>query len=636
MRDTRARKLTTPAMRDVIGSNSASTHRLSGTQSQLSAMKLRSTGKNVEPSPTRRSKTMRKLHSVRKWWYLPQHLESTASFRWRWDILMLLLLFYTAIMVPYEIAFVTGNEVDALFVIDFIVDILFGLDIVFNFFTPVVDKTTNAIVDEFPLIAKQYLRGWFTIDLASIFPFEMFSSNDADSTAPPSNSLVILRILRVLRIMKLMRVFRANRIVARWQARLDFPIALSKLFAFAMGVLVLAHWFACLWGCTPQFEHYVDPETGLPLDWTTDNGVASKGPTTLYIASLYWSIMTISTIGYGDITMTTALEKVVAILCMVVGCGSYSFIIGSICGLVSGLSEATNEFNQKMDHLNMYMAKEELPQEMKIMLREYFLHMRDQMHHKYFAHALDTLSPGLRGEIEVYTSGEWIHRIPFFVGGPTSQHIRFVTAITQRLEPMLYPPNEVLIHSGDATDVMYIISRGLVARLGRLFGKGHFVGEDIVLNNGIRHYEVRTLTYVDTLALRRDDLNCVLDQGTFPFKKARIRRASALLAIARKMEYLLDELRYLRKSPEYNWTPEQECEWFRTHMFNKEAATMLTENRSVVHAIKNTNQALAVLERIASIDDSIKDRDDFYAVSMSIKMSLTMLNDAMHTVPGPT
>ncbi|EQC38482.1 hypothetical protein SDRG_04190 [Saprolegnia diclina VS20] len=630
------RRSTQVSMREVFASDV--TRRASG---DATAMQLRQKGKkHLLPSASHRSRTLKKLHAMPRWWHIHRYLESTAPFRWRWDILMLVLLFYTALLVPYEIAFVTETSVTALSVLNNIVDVFFCLDMLFNFATPYVDKETNAVIDEYGLVAQHYLRGWFLIDFASIFPFETLSSSDksstdpdAPSTAAPSNRLVVLRILRILRIMKLMRVFRANRIVARWQARLDFPIALSKLISFTFGILVLAHWLACVWGTTPQFQHNLDAFGNLQ-DWTVAYGINGSAPPTQYIASLYWSVMTIGTIGYGDVSVVTSVERMIAILCMIIGCGSYSFIIGSICGLVSGLSEATTEFNQKMDHLNMYMAKEDLPQEMKIMFREYFLHMRDQMHHKYFAHALDTLSPGLRGEIEVYTSGEWIHRIPFFVGGPTSQHIRFVTAITQRLEPMLYPPNEVMIHMGDATDVLYIISRGLVARLGRLFGKGHFVGEDFVLNHGVRHYEVRTLTYVDTLALRRDDLNAVLETGTFPFKKARIRRASILLAIARKMEYLLDELRYKRNRPTYNWSAAQECEWFRAHLFNADAASMRTENRSVVHAIKHTQVALAALDRIGHLDSSLRDRDDFYAITMAIQTSLSMLSNAMHTNPG--
>ncbi|OQS07282.1 voltage-gated ion channel superfamily [Thraustotheca clavata] len=636
MRESRHRKLSVPTMNEILR-QSDSYHHVSGAPGENISLHLRKNIKKVQNSPSARSKSLKRVQAVRRWWDLHYHLESSAPFRWRWDILMLLLLFYTALFVPYEIAFVTDNSVNALFVMDHMIDVLFCMDMLFNFFTPYVDKETNAVIVDFRLIAKQYVQGWFIIDFVSIFPFDSLSGDNSSdpSTTPqtgPSNRFLILRVLRILRIMKLMRVFRANRIISRWQARLDFPIALSKLITFTFGILVLAHWLGCIWGVVPQFEHYVDG-MGNPLDWTVVYNINGTGSTTQYIASLYWAVMTIGTIGYGDVTVVTVAEKIIAILCMVIGCGSYSFIIGSICGLLSGLSEASTEFNQQMDHLNMYMAKEELPQEMKIMFREYFLHMKDQMHHKYFAHALDTLSPGLRGEIEVYTSGEWIHRIPFFVGGPTSQHVRFVTAITQRLVPMLYPPNEVMIHFGDATDVLYIISRGLVARLGRLFGKGHFVGEDFVLSNGIRHYQVRTLTYVDTLALRRDDLNEVLDQGTFPFKKYRIKRSSILLAIARKLEYLLDELKFMRRGPFYCWSKEQECEWFRSQLFHSAASPMQVENRSVVHAVKCANKAIHALQRVSAIDNSVKERDDYYAILMSVNTSIQMLNDSMQTIP---
>ncbi|RHY63434.1 hypothetical protein DYB34_008366 [Aphanomyces astaci] len=227
-----------------------------------------------------------------------------------------------------------------------------------------------------------------------------------------------------------------------------------------------------------------------------------------------------------------------------------------------------------MDHLNVYMNKEKVPRDMKVKLREYFLHSRDLLQHKYFSHVIATLSPGLRGLISVYTNGEWANNIYFFNGGPYDEHVRFVTAITQQLKAELYPPNENIVDLGDPTDKMYIISKGIVARMGRVMGKGRFFGEDVILSHGIRKYTVRTLTYVDAYSLSRTDLESVLSHGMFPFKTKQIRVAASFLALKRLLQSLMLELRLLRRdTASKGFTSVHETTWMRRKLLGDPLAT---------------------------------------------------------------
>ena len=51
-----------------------------------------------------------------------------------WDLLMVTLLLFTAAVTPFEVAFLTSNGVDGLFVINRMVDIGFIADMFVNFF----------------------------------------------------------------------------------------------------------------------------------------------------------------------------------------------------------------------------------------------------------------------------------------------------------------------------------------------------------------------------------------------------------------------------------------------------------------------------------------------------------------------
>ena len=67
-----------------------------------------------------------------------------------WDWIILALTFFTVIMVPYNLAVSKSfpNENITIFVIDSIVDVIFFIDIIFNFHTSFVGTDGSVIVEE--------------------------------------------------------------------------------------------------------------------------------------------------------------------------------------------------------------------------------------------------------------------------------------------------------------------------------------------------------------------------------------------------------------------------------------------------------------------------------------------------------
>ena len=77
-----------------------------------------------------------------------------------WDWVILGLTFYTVIMVPYNLAIsrsVSDEEDVSLLVVDSIVDLVFFIDIVFNFHTSFVGNDGSVIVEQ-DKIRQNYLR----------------------------------------------------------------------------------------------------------------------------------------------------------------------------------------------------------------------------------------------------------------------------------------------------------------------------------------------------------------------------------------------------------------------------------------------------------------------------------------------
>ena len=149
------------------------------------------------------------------------------------------------------------------------------------------------------------------IDLLSILPTYI------TFLFPQSVYLIVVRILRVLRIFRILKLFRyigeANVLFrALMQAR-------RKIFVFLFCVLTLIVIFGTLMFVIEG------PENGF-----------TSIPT-----SMYWAIVTVTTVGYGDISPHTALGQLIAAMTMICG---YA-IIAVPTGIVG--VEIMNEFQRQ-------------------------------------------------------------------------------------------------------------------------------------------------------------------------------------------------------------------------------------------------------------------------------------------------
>lgn len=155
------------------------------------------------------------------------------------------------------------------------------------------------------------------IDLVSILPTYLAFM------FPAAAYLLVIRIMRVLRIFRILKLFRyigeANLLYAALlQAR-------RKIFVFLFSVVVLIVVFGALMFVIEG------PENGF-----------SNIP-----VSIYWAIVTITTVGYGDIAPQTSLGQFVAAVAMICG---YA-IIAVPTGIIGAeLMQQVQRSNQRQNH----------------------------------------------------------------------------------------------------------------------------------------------------------------------------------------------------------------------------------------------------------------------------------------------
>eukprot|EP00753_Platysulcus_tardus_P004747 PLAT12659.1.p1 GENE.PLAT12659.1~~PLAT12659.1.p1 ORF type:complete len:850 (-),score=394.01 PLAT12659.1:54-2603(-) len=438
-----------------------------------------------------------------------------------WDVVMLVLLMFTATVTPYETALLPTRW-DALFWINRLVDVCFLVDICLNFFTAYPGEDEHW-VSSHRRIALHYCRTWFVIDVLSILPFEtagFLLQNDS------LDGLKILRVVRLLRLLKLFRVLRAGRIFQRWETSLNMNFSLLSLIKFILVLSIMAHWFACGWLIVAQLEMDGNPEAET---WITQAGLRDGSVSDLYAAAVYWAVMTLSTIGYGDIYAQSTNERYFCTAAMLIGAGQWAYIVGNVCGIMASLDAQTLVFRQTLDELNYYMKEQKISEDLQRRLREYFHQRKTLVRVLNSKDLLKKMSPALRGEVALTTNKTWVERVSYFAS-MDSRNQAFITLIALSLHPAVYAPKELI-----AGDELHIVMRGVVIKDGRILATGNVWGEDMVLRTRAlaNTKTARALTYVDVFLLAYAELMDILER--FPLERAHIRRATVRMAFRRAL-----------------------------------------------------------------------------------------------------
>ena len=81
----------------------------------------------------------------------------------------------------------------------------------------------------------------------------------------------------------------------------------------------------------------------------------------MYIASLYFTVTTITTVGFGDISGGTNTEKTICIVLMLIEVISFSFATGTLSSILSNLDSSNAKLKAKLELLHDLNDEYKLP-----------------------------------------------------------------------------------------------------------------------------------------------------------------------------------------------------------------------------------------------------------------------------------
>ena len=355
------------------------------------------------------------------------------------------------------------DEHKVILVILTIVDLIYILDLIFNFFRAYQNFDENLVRNN-KFIFLHYIQSWFLFDFFQAFPFyTLFKFLERDCInfnicpiegVSKHKVRPILYLFILIKIVKVYKLFKENHTI------LSLGEAISQIEFFDnYGYILFAIFYslsflnlcACIYIFIGEHSH---------PGWLVKINIQDQPYIHKYVASVYFIQVTITTVGYGDITGNSYAEIVYQMLLLIIGTIAYSFIISYISNYIYKKNQKSLTFEKNLGILkeiklhNPYLKDTIYHEVLKNLHNEQLYERKDK------SLLFDCLPYSLKNKLIMEMYKPFVENFVFF---KENENCDFVVKVVTSLKPLLAFKNDILIQEGDFIKEIFFVKKGVLS-----------------------------------------------------------------------------------------------------------------------------------------------------------------------------
>ncbi|XP_056450585.1 cyclic nucleotide gated channel subunit alpha 2b [Gadus chalcogrammus] len=380
-------------------------------------------------------------------------------------------------------------------VLDYISDLVYLMDTCVRLRTGFLEQ--GLLVKDTAKLRKNYGRTFqFKLDVLSILPTDL--GYIATGIHTPQ-----LRFNRLLRFPRMFEFF------DRTETRTNYP-NIFRICNLVLYILIIIHWNACIYFAISKSlgfgsDTWVYPDMSDPV-----YGALTR----CYVYCLYWSTLTLTTIGEMPAPVRDE-EYLFVVFDFLVGVLIFATIVGNVGSMIANMNATRAEFQARIDAIKHYMHFRRVSKELEGRVIKWFDYLWTNKKAVDEQEVLKNLPNKLRAEIAINVHLLTLKKVRIFQDCEAGLLVELVL----KLRPQVYSPGDYICRKGDIGKEMYIIKEGklgVVADDGvtqyALLTAGSCFGEISILNikgskmGNRRTANIRSIGYSDLFCLNKEDL----------------------------------------------------------------------------------------------------------------------------------
>lgn len=306
-------------------------------------------------------------------------IRETSPFLQVWGLVVALNLVYIGTLGLYQLAFLdfrlpASSRIDRVEwqVANMIVNCVFWIDLIVNFFISYRDKRNREVLD-LVSTSRRYVYGFFIWDLMACIPWEQVLQSGGTRNRAVNTLVRVARIQRIWRLSQLTRLKpKLKNLAASFSNNTVASQVLSsrgvRIFTTLLGAFLVTHIFACGWYLLAALQD--DPRN----TWvhrrvvSLDDGetlLERDDPLLNWCNSVYFVLTTFCTVGYGDMSPVSPAEIGYVCYMMVVGSLFNAVLTGHVLNVLTGVDRVEEVLRDQERAINDFVKHAELNVDLK-------------------------------------------------------------------------------------------------------------------------------------------------------------------------------------------------------------------------------------------------------------------------------
>ncbi|CAD8096304.1 unnamed protein product [Paramecium sonneborni] len=443
-------------------------------------------------------------------------IKPDSLFKIVWDIILLLFIVVNIFYIPIYISFDVRSSGLFEWIFDLLPSWVFIAEILLNFNTAYYDK--GLMHEDRKQIMKHYVKGNFFWDIIVVIPF-LISYLD----------IPFVRYTLLLRLTRLSPLMTSIEEVLNLEDSIQIFLDLLKLIFF---LLLTGHFCGCAWHWVAIIEYQ---DYGQEVTWLTryEPDAMNLEWFDRYIISLYWSVITTVTVGYGDIVPVTTVERVFVILVTLLICGVFGYCLSNIGNIFKQITDKKAIYKQRIREINQHIRKRGLSYNLQLKVKKYFeyflkVKQEEDQHAEQF---IEQLTKHLREEVLIDIYSKTLKQSRFLRENFSESIINRLCQIVK--ETKLYP-EQVLFQRNDSPKALWFVLSGAVEYVAdhqneddhyytetflKKLTQGAVIGEREFISQTPYEYNARATKFTQLLVVDYQQFYLILQENNDEFQK---------------------------------------------------------------------------------------------------------------------